>query len=65
MNENLLNEIIEEKSKDLVIIRRIENSSFSLSGEAEMAYFSSIRNFFRTSISHNIMNRNQELVKKI
>lgn len=65
INEALLNEIIEEKRNDLAIIHNLENSSFSLSGEPEMAYFSSVRKFFRNNISHNIMNRNQELIKKI
>ena len=65
INSNLLDEIIEEKKRDLAMIHNLENSNFSLSGEAEMAYFSSVRNFFRNNISHNIMNRNQELIKKI
>ena len=65
INKSLLDEVIEEKNKDFSNIKRIESTSFSLSGEVEMAYFSSVRNFFRTSTSHNIMNKNQELIKKI
>jgi hypothetical protein len=60
INKQLLEDTIMESNKDFKIIRRVESARFSLTGECEMAYFSSIRNFLKTSVAHNIMDRNQD-----
>ena len=60
---NTLDEIIEEKIVEHKRISEIENASFSLTGEVEAHYFSSIRRFFKNKISHNIMDRNQDNIE--
>ena len=59
-NKQLLEDTIMDRNEDFKVIRRIEKADFSLTGEIEMAYFSSIRSFLKTTIARSIMDRNQD-----
>ena len=54
-------QIIKEKLEDERIIRSIDGNGNFLIGEAEAMYFKAIRNFVGNSISHRIMERNQDI----
>ena len=60
---NTLDDIIEEKISEDKRISRLESASFSLHGEVEAHYFVSVRRFFKNSISHSIMDRNQDNIE--
>lgn len=61
INEKLLLEVCTEKEKDINTYGIISSSNYPLSGEFEVYYFAYVRNFFKNSISHRIMEINQDI----
>lgn len=60
----IFEQIIDEKLKEAMNIRKLYEGKYPLQGPFEAYYFKAIRNFFETSISHRIMNYKQDIIPK-
>ncbi|MBR1376529.1 MAG: hypothetical protein IJ565_01815 [Bacilli bacterium] len=61
-NESIFEKLIQETKEGRMNIKlRTERLNYPLIGEFEAMYFKSIRNFFENSISHLIMEHNQDI----
>ena len=64
LNEKVFKQIIDEKLKEAMDIRKLYEAKYPLSGPFEAYYFKAIRNFFESSIAHRIMEINQDIIPK-
>lgn len=65
LNEKVFKQIIDEKLKEAMNIRKLYEAKYPLSGPFEAYYFKSIRDFFENSISHRVMDYKQDIAPKI
>ena len=65
LNEKVFKQIIDEKIKEAMNIRKQYEARYPLEGPFEAYYFKEIRNFFENSISHRVMDYKQDIVPKI
>lgn len=65
LNEKVFKQIIDEKLKEAMNIRKLYETKYPLSGPFEAYYFKEIRDFFENSISHRVMDYKQDIATKI
>ena len=65
LNEKVFKQIIDEKLKEAMNIRKLYEAKYPLSGPFEAYYFKAIRDFFENSISHRVMDYKQDIAPKI
>lgn len=53
--------LIDESISGVTMRDTLPNSSFSLEGEAETMYFKAIRDFFKTSYAHLVMDTDHDI----